>query len=123
MREIYRGIRRDTRHSISADRIALLEKEAAELSDTFKQDRFKGYRLLKRQHRTSTKAVMPPEKEFTEQYRTQYQLGTEVPLEVSSCALPASPSMTIYRVTNLIPEFVVSIRTVNPAKTAAYQST
>ena len=91
MREVYRGLRRDTRHSISADRIALLEKEATELADAFKQDRFKGYRLLKRQHKTRTKAVMPPEKEFTEHYRAQYQLGPEVPLEVSGCVLTASP--------------------------------
>ena len=91
MRETYRSLRRDTRHSISSDRIALLETEAAELADTFKHDRFKGYRLLKRQHRARTKAVMPPEKEFTDHYRAQYQLGTEVPLEVSGCVLPASP--------------------------------
>lgn len=91
MREAYRSLRRDTRHSIASDRIALLETEAAELADTFKHDRFKGYRLLKRQHRARTKAVMPPEKEFTDHYRTQYQLGAEVPLEVSGCVLPASP--------------------------------
>ena len=91
MREVYHNLCRDMKRSISADRIALLEKEATELADTFKQDRFKGYRLLKRQHRSRTKAVMPPEKDFTEHYRVQYQLGTEVPLEVAGCELPASP--------------------------------
>ena len=80
MRDDYRSLRRDTKLSISADRIALLDKEAAELADTFKKDRFKGYRLLKQQHRIRTKAIMPPEKEFTEHYRTQYQLGAGEPL-------------------------------------------
>ena len=92
MRGAYRSLRRDTKLSISADRIVLLEKEAAELADAFKKDRFKGYRLLKRQHRARTKAIMPPEKEFTEHYRTQYQLGAEEPLDFYSCELPNSPS-------------------------------
>jgi hypothetical protein len=35
---------------------------------------------------------MPAEKEFTNHYRTQYQAGTENPLEVSGCNLP--PSIT-----------------------------
>ena len=92
MRDTYRSLRRDTKSSISVDRIATLEKEARELSDTFKEDRFKGYRLLKRQHRTRTKAVMPPEVDFTEHYRTHYQLGAEEPLEVAGCELPDSTS-------------------------------
>jgi len=43
--------------------------------------------FLKQQHRTRTKAVMPPETDFTEHYRTHYQLGAEEPLEVvfTSC--------------------------------------
>ena len=73
-------------------RIALLEKEAVELADEFKKDRFKGYRLLKRQHRSRSKAIMPPENEFTDHYRTQYQLGAEEPLHVHGCDLPAFPT-------------------------------
>ena len=92
MQDTYRSLRRDTKKSISSDRIATLEKEARELDDAFKEDRFKGYRLLKQQHRTRTKAVMPPEADFTEHYRTHYQLGVEDPLEVSGCALPVSAS-------------------------------
>jgi hypothetical protein len=42
MHDIYRSLRRDTKRSISVDRIALLEKEAYELADAFKQNRFKG---------------------------------------------------------------------------------
>ena len=85
-------MRRETKRSTSSDRIATLEKEARELDDAFRLNRFKGYRLLKQQHRTRTKAVMPPEADFTEHYRTHYQLGTEEPLEVHGCALPASLS-------------------------------
>ncbi len=92
MLDTYRSLRRDTKRSIFVDRNATLEKEAAELADAFKEDRFKGYRLLKRQHRTRTKAVMPPEEEFTKHYRAHYQLGAEEPLEVSGCELPASLS-------------------------------
>ena len=92
MRDEYRSLRRNTKLSISADRIALLEKDAAELADAFKKDRFKGYRLLKQQHRVRTNAILPPEQEFTEHYRTQYQLGAEEPLVVDSCELLDSPS-------------------------------
>jgi hypothetical protein len=92
MRDTFRNLCRDTKHAISADRIALLEKEANVLSETFKQDRFKGYKLLKRQHRTRAKPVMPPVSDFTEHYRAHYQPGTEEPLEVASCALPTSAS-------------------------------
>ena len=35
---------------------------------------------------------MPPVSDFTEHYRTHYQLGTEEPLEVTSCSLPTSTS-------------------------------
>ena len=92
IRDTFRNLCRDTKRAISADRIALLEKEANVLSETFKQDRFKGYKLLKRQHRTRAKPVMPPVSDFTEHYRAHYQPGTEEPLEVASCALPTSAS-------------------------------
>ena len=92
MRETYRSLCRDTKQAISMNRIVMLESEAAELSDTFKQNRFKGYSLLKRQHRTRTKAIMPPEAEFTDHYRAHYQLGSEEPLEVAGCSLPSSVS-------------------------------
>ena len=80
------------KRSISQDRNALLEKEAIELSNTFAQNRFKGYRLLKQQHRKRTKAIMPPETEFTAHYREHYQLGEEEPIDVSGCDLPNSQS-------------------------------
>ena len=92
LRETYRKLCRDTKQAISSDRITLLESEAKQLSDTFKQDRFKGYKLLKRQHRSRSKAVMPPEADFTEHYRAHYQLGTEEPLDISSCSLPPTAS-------------------------------
>ena len=92
MHDIYRSWLRDTKCSISADRIALLEKEALELADAFKQDRFKGYRVLKLQHRKRTKTVMPLVKDFTDHYRAHYQLGDELPLDVASYDLPACPS-------------------------------
>ena len=89
-RDAYRSLCRETKRAISVDRIATLEKEAVELSDAFRDNIFKGYSLLKRQHRTRVKAVMPPETEFTEHYRTHYQPGNEEPLEVSGCELPPS---------------------------------
>ena len=92
MRDTYRSLCRDTKRAIAIDRVVTLENEAAELSETFKQCRFKGYSLLKRQHRSRIKAIMPPENEFTNHYRTHYQAGTENPLEVSGCALPPCAS-------------------------------
>ena len=74
------------------DRNALLEKEATELSNAFKVYSFKGYSLLKRQDRTRSKAVMPPESDFTNHYRAHYQPGTETPLEIHGSALPPSES-------------------------------
>ena len=109
MRDTFRNLCRDAKHAISADRIALLENEAKKLSDTFKQDRFKGYKLLKRQHRTRINAVMPPEAEFTEHYRSHYQLGAEEPLELASCSLPPSVSDDELSLT----EFESSIRSLN----------
>ena len=92
MRDLYRSLCRDTKRAIAVDRVVTLENEAAELSETFKQCRFKGYRLLKRQHRSRVKAVMPPESEFTEHYRRHYQAGTENPIEVLGCDLPPCAS-------------------------------
>ena len=90
MRESYRALCRNVKRSVSLDRNALLETESVELSNAFAQNRFKGYQLLKRQHRKRTKAVMPPESEFTEHYQTHYQLGNEEPINVSGCELPNS---------------------------------
>ena len=53
---------------------------------------FSGYSLLKQQHRTRSKAVLPPESDFTEHYRSHYELGTESPLTVHGCELPVSVS-------------------------------
>ena len=87
MRDTYRSLCRHTKRPISADRTVTLETEAAE---RYVLNRFKGYSLLKRQHRMRSKAVMPPEAEFTEHYRAHYQLGNEEPLKVFGCALPPS---------------------------------
>ena len=89
-REQYRKHCADTKQAIKADRNAKLELEANELSDAFKQDTFKGYSLLKRHHRTKSKAVLPPEADFTKHYSTHYELGDEAPLPLSGCEL--SPS-------------------------------
>ena len=35
---------------------------------------------------------MPPEADFTEHYRAHYQIGSEEPLDISSCALPPTAS-------------------------------
>ena len=88
MRQPYRTLCRNVKQSISEDRNRLLEKEAAELSDAFAQCRFKGYRLLKQQHRKPTKATMPPVSEFNEHYQKHYQLGDEEPIDVAGCSLP-----------------------------------
>ena len=81
----FRSLCRDLKRSVSLDRTASLEREATELSNAFKQNRFKGYKLLKQQHRLRTYAVMPPESEFTQHYRNHYQLGPEEPLSVHGC--------------------------------------
>ena len=70
----------------------MLDREATELCLAFSADTFKGYSLLKRQHRTRVKAILPPEADFTTHYRSHYQLGPEEPLEVSGCDLPPSDS-------------------------------
>ena len=88
-REQYRKVCCETKQAIKTDRNSLLEREAAELSDAFKTDTFTGYSLLKRQNRTRSKVVLPPEADFTEHYRSHYELGSETPLSVHSCDLPA----------------------------------
>ena len=47
LRDTYCSLCRETKCAIASDRIVTLEREAAELSSAFKQDRFKGYSLLK----------------------------------------------------------------------------
>ena len=91
-REQYRSICRETKNAIKVDRNAKLEREATELADAFRQDTFKGYSMLKRQHKTRSKAVLPPEADFTSHYRSHYELGPETPVEVHGCELPISDS-------------------------------
>ena len=90
MRDAYRVLCRTCKRAISDDRNRKLELEADELSKAFAENRFKGYSLLKRQHRVRTKAVMPPEQEFTDHYRNHYQLGPEEPLNLAGCDLANS---------------------------------
>ena len=68
MREQYRTLCRNTKQAIKADRNTMLEKEADELAQAFSVNTFKGYALLKRQHRSRSKAVLPPESDFTAHY-------------------------------------------------------
>ena len=84
----YRSLCRETKRAIKNDRNALLEQEASELSKAFSENTFKGYSLLKQQHRTRTNAILPPESDFTDHYRSHYEPGDEVPLELHSCELP-----------------------------------
>lgn len=92
LRDGYRKLCRDTKLAIKRDRNARLDKEATELTSAFNEDTFKGYSLLKQQHRTRSKAVLPPESDFTTHYRAHYQLDEEEPLEVHSCELPPLPA-------------------------------
>ena len=89
-RNAHRTLCKEVKKSIADDRNRRLESEAAELSDAFSVSPFKGYSLLKQQHRKPTSAIMPPESDFTEHYRSHYQLGLEQPLHIASCDLPAS---------------------------------
>ena len=88
MRGTFRSLCREVKRSVSLDRTVSLEREAIELSNAFEEDRFKGYKLLKQQHRSRTSAIMPPESEFTDHYRDHYQLGQEDPITIDSCNLP-----------------------------------
>ena len=89
-RNVHRALCKEVKKSIADDRNCRLESEAAQLSDAFSVSPFKGYSLLKQQHRKPTSAIMPPESDFTEHYRSHYQPGPEQPLHISSCDLPAS---------------------------------
>ena len=109
LRSVYRSLCRETKHSIKSDRNALLEREASELSQAFNEDTFKGYLLLKRQHRTRTNAILPPESDFTNHYRSHYELGDEVPLELHSCELsPCVDDDTLTRT-----DFDAGVRSLN----------
>ena len=88
VRDKYRSLCNEAKQAIKKDRNDMLEREATELSDAFNQDTFKGYSLLRRQHRTRSKAILPPVADFTEHYQTHYELGPETPLEVAGCELP-----------------------------------
>ena len=116
LRDTYRSLCRETKCAIASDRIVTLEREAAELSSAFKQDWFKGYSLLKRQHRSRVKAIMPPEKDFTEHYREHYKLGHESPLEVSSCELPPCEKGD----TLSLDDFEAGLRSLNENRAAGY---
>ena len=87
-KEQYRTICRETKRAIRVDRNAKLEREASELTDAFRQDIFKGYALLKRQHRSRSKVVLPPAADFTNHYQSHYELGPEIPVEVHGCDMP-----------------------------------
>ena len=78
------------KEAVAFDRNQKLEREASELTEAFSASPFKGYSLLKKQHRAPAKAIMPPESDFTAHYSNQYKPGTEQPLVVDSCDLPAS---------------------------------
>ena len=92
MRETYRKLCRDTKRAVCSNRTELLEREAAELTNAFAQNRFKGYQLLKKQHRKRSKPIMPPEHEFTAHYRQHYQLGPEDPITLAGAELQPSVS-------------------------------
>ena len=89
LRSQYRSLCCETKRAIKNDRNVLLEQEATELSKAFSENTFKGYSLLKQQHRTRSNAILPPESDFTDHYRSHYELGDEVPLELHSCELPS----------------------------------
>ena len=78
------------KEAVAFHRNQKLEREASELTEAFSASPFKGYSLLKKQHRAPAKAIMPPESDFTAHYSNQYKPGTEQPLVVDSCDLPAS---------------------------------
>ena len=92
LRSVFRSLCRETKLAIKRDRTARLEQDALDLTHAFNDSTFKGYALLKRQHRSRTTALQPPVSDFTEHYRAHYQLGDEEPLELQSCELPPSAS-------------------------------
>ena len=87
---IHQSLCKRVKEAVAFDRNQKLEREASELTEAFSASPFKGYSLLKKQHRAPAKAIMPPESDFTAHYSNQYKPGTEQPLVVDSCDLPAS---------------------------------
>ena len=79
-RKMHRALCKEVKKSIADDRNRRLESEAVQLSDAFSMSPFKGYSLLKQQHRKPTSAILPPESDFTEHYRSHYQSVPEQPL-------------------------------------------
>ena len=90
LRSAYRSLCHETKQAIKIDRSTLLEQEASELASAFSENTFKGYALLKRQHRTRVNAILPPVSDFTDHYRAHYEPGDEEPLELQGCGLPPS---------------------------------
>ena len=90
LRSAYRSLCHETKQAIKIDRSTLLEQEASELASAFSENTFKGYALLKRQHRTRVNAIVPPVSDFTDHYRAHYEPGDEEPLELQGCGLPPS---------------------------------
>ena len=84
----HRALCKKVKKYIARDRNLKLESEAAQLSDAFSVSPFKGYSLLKQQHRQPTCATMPPESDFTDHYHSHYQPGPETPLDIVSCDPP-----------------------------------
>ena len=118
VRERYRIVCRDVKRSINADRNSILEHEATELAEAFSKDTFAGYSLLKRQHKTRSKAVLPPEADFTEHYRSHYELGTEAPLSIHGCDVPSLPAdETLTR-----DDFDAGVRSLNSNRSAGQDS-
>ena len=87
---IHQSLCKRVKEAVAFDRNQKLEREASELTEAFSASPFKGYSLLKKQHRAPAKAIMPPESDFTVHYSNQYKPDTEQPLVVDSCDLPAS---------------------------------
>jgi len=56
----------------------------------------------------SLKAVLPPKEDFTEHYRSYYELDTETPLCVAGCdILITQNSMTLYHAMTLMQVYIV----------------
>jgi hypothetical protein len=70
--------------------------------------------MLKRQHRTRSKAILPPETDFTNHYRSHYELGPEEPLELHGCELP--PCVTDDTLTR--DDFDAGVRSLNSNRSA-----
>ena len=92
IRANYKQVCMQTKQAIRSDRNTKLEQEAAQLNAAFEENTFKGYSLLKKQFRSRSKAVLPPESDFTDHYKSHYELGPEPPAVVYGCELPPSTS-------------------------------